>query len=82
MMFANSSLYRYDGDSEHLVVLFYFIVDHILNGIQRAMMRDEEIYPDPDSFRPERFFNDDGTLNNDTAQYVFGFGRRYVVFEL
>ena len=46
------------------------------------MMRDEETYPDPDSFRPERFFNDDGTLNNDTAQYVFGFGRRYVVFGL
>ena len=44
------------------------------------MVQDEEIYLDPDSFRPERFFNDDGTLNNNTVQHVFGFGRRYVVF--
>ncbi|KIL66859.1 hypothetical protein M378DRAFT_160386 [Amanita muscaria Koide BX008] len=25
---------------------------------------------------PERFFNADGTLNNDTVNYVFGFGQR------
>ena len=42
------------------------------------MLRDEEMYPDPDSFKPERFFNDDGTLNGDTVPYAFGFGRRYV----
>ena len=46
------------------------------------MMRDEEMYPDPDSFKPERFFNDDGTLNDDTVPYAFGFGRRYVMLGL
>ncbi|KAF8630488.1 hypothetical protein AX15_002883 [Amanita polypyramis BW_CC] len=41
-----------------------------------AITRDEAVYPDPESFKPERFFNPDGTLNNDTMRYVFGFGRR------
>ncbi|KAF8342404.1 cytochrome P450 [Amanita rubescens] len=44
-----------------------------------SMMRDEEMYPDPESFKPERFFNDDGTLNGDTVPYAFGFGRRVCV---
>ncbi|KAF8628632.1 hypothetical protein AX15_003767 [Amanita polypyramis BW_CC] len=38
--------------------------------------RDETVYPDPVSFKPERFFDSDGTLNNDTMQYAIGFGRR------
>ncbi|KIL66889.1 hypothetical protein M378DRAFT_354487 [Amanita muscaria Koide BX008] len=41
-----------------------------------AIARDEAIYQDPDRFMPERFFNTDGTLNNDTVSYAFGFGRR------
>ncbi|KIJ67131.1 hypothetical protein HYDPIDRAFT_128765 [Hydnomerulius pinastri MD-312] len=41
-----------------------------------AMAHDEEKYPDPFSFKPERFFKDDGTLNDDTVVYGFGFGRR------
>jgi cytochrome P450 len=45
-------------------------------------MRDEEMYPDPDSFKPERFINDDGTLNDDSVPYAFGFGRRYVMLGL
>ena len=44
------------------------------------MTRDEEVYEDADSFRPERFFKADGTLNDDTVDYAFGFGRRYVAF--
>ena len=46
------------------------------------MTRDEEVYEDPDSFRPERFLKADGTLNDDTMDYAFGFGRRYVAFTL
>ena len=45
----------------------------------RAIIHDEDVYPNADLFRPERFFNPDGTLNDDTIGYAFGFGRRYVV---
>ncbi|KAG2150439.1 cytochrome P450 [Suillus clintonianus] len=43
-----------------------------------AMSRDEEKYPDPDEFRPERHFGSDGSLNSGsiTNSPVFGFGRR------
>jgi cytochrome P450 len=51
-----------------------------MNDIFRAMTRDEEVYQDADSFRPERFLKADGTLNDDTMDYAFGFGRRYVAF--
>ena len=46
------------------------------------MTRDEEVYPDPESFKPERFIKD-GTLNKnirDPRDIVFGFGRRCVLF--
>ena len=42
------------------------------------MTRDEDVYQDADSFRPERFLKADGTLNDDTMDYAFGLGRRYV----
>ena len=35
--------------------------------IFRAMTRDEEVYRDADSFRPERFIKAGGTLNDDTV---------------
>jgi cytochrome P450 len=47
------------------------------------MTRDEEVYPDPESFKPERFMKD-GALNKeirDPRDIVFGFGRRYVLYE-
>jgi hypothetical protein len=44
------------------------------------MTQDDEVYHDADSFWPQRFFKADGTLNDDTADYAFGFGRRYVAF--
>ena len=42
------------------------------------MLHDPVRYPDPESFKPERFFRDDGTLNDDKVQAAFGFGRRLV----
>ncbi|TFY66047.1 hypothetical protein EVG20_g5046 [Dentipellis fragilis] len=42
-----------------------------------AMTRDPAQYPEPESFKPERFFRPDGTLNNDDMRYVFVFGRRF-----
>ncbi|THH14168.1 hypothetical protein EW146_g6132 [Bondarzewia mesenterica] len=41
-----------------------------------AMLHNPEEYEDPESFKPERFLNEDGTLNNDEVQPAFGFGRR------
>jgi cytochrome P450 len=42
------------------------------------MLHDEDDYPDPSSFRPERFLKD-GKLDpsvRDPSQIAFGFGRR------
>ncbi|TFK62152.1 cytochrome P450 [Pluteus cervinus] len=41
-----------------------------------AMTRNEALYPDAEAFRPERFLNPDGTLNNDERVLAYGFGRR------
>jgi len=44
-----------------------------------AMTRDHEDYPEPELFKPERFLNEDGSINpdvRDPSTIVFGFGRR------
>ncbi|GLB43502.1 putative cytochrome p450 [Lyophyllum shimeji] len=41
-----------------------------------AMTRDESIYSQPELFRPERFLDDKGQLNDDDTVLAFGFGRR------
>ena len=41
-----------------------------------AMTHDENFYPDPFTFNPERFFNADGKLNDDSRSLAYGFGRR------
>ncbi|KAF9522726.1 cytochrome P450 [Crepidotus variabilis] len=41
-----------------------------------CMTRDPAKYDDPETFNPSRFFNPDGTLNDDDLNYGFGFGRR------
>ncbi|KAF8628644.1 hypothetical protein AX15_003776 [Amanita polypyramis BW_CC] len=55
---------------------FYFPKGSIVTANVWAITRDESVYPDPESFKPERFFSSDGTLNDDTVEYAFGFGRR------
>lgn len=47
----------------------------------RAMSRDDQAYPEPDAFIPERFMKD-GTYGSDVRDpetYQFGFGRRCVL---
>ncbi|KAH7925827.1 cytochrome P450 [Leucogyrophana mollusca] len=41
-----------------------------------AMSHNEAKYPDPAEFKPERFFDANGELNDDTVSMAFGFGRR------
>ena len=40
------------------------------------MTRNEDKYPKPDTFMPERFFDEHGNLNDDDMTLAFGFGRR------
>jgi cytochrome P450 len=52
----------------------------MMSFFARAMAHDESRYPDPHTFMPERFLNDDGSLKpNDIEHIVFGFGRRICV---
>lgn len=49
-------------------------------GFARSMAHDESRYPNPHTFIPERFLNDDGSLKpNDIEHLAFGFGRRICV---
>jgi len=41
-----------------------------------GITRDESIYPNADTFIPERFIKPDGGLNDDVMNVAFGFGRR------
>jgi len=41
-----------------------------------ALTRNEDKYPKPDIFMPERFIDEHGNLNDDDMMLVFGFGRR------
>ena len=43
----------------------------------RAILHDPERYPEPDVFKPERFLNPDGTLQDDPVLVsAFGYGKR------
>jgi len=43
-----------------------------------AILHDENTFPDPEAFKPERFLNEDGSLRDDVPYptEAFGFGRR------
>lgn len=44
-----------------------------------AILHDENLYPEPKQFKPERYFDSDGNWNSDVrspANVAFGFGRR------
>ena len=46
-----------------------------------AMAHDEDVYPDPFTFKPERFLKEDGSLNEESRILAYGFGRRSAFFE-
>ncbi|KDR82203.1 hypothetical protein GALMADRAFT_135566 [Galerina marginata CBS 339.88] len=44
-----------------------------------AMTHDERVYPEPLKFKPERFLDENGNLNDDDRVLAYGFGRRVCV---
>ncbi|KAJ3502256.1 hypothetical protein NLJ89_g8969 [Agrocybe chaxingu] len=49
-------------------------------GVAHALLEDDtKTYPDPEDFRPERFFHENGELNGDDKLLAYGFGRRICV---
>ena len=44
----------------------------------RAMTHDESVYSDPFAFKPERFFDKNGGLDDDDRILAYGFGLRYL----
>nr|BAL05120.1 cytochrome P450 [Phanerodontia chrysosporium] len=57
---------------------YYVAAGSIVIANVWAMFRDEERYPDPEAFRPERFLTAEGALDPAVPDpvEVFGFGRR------
>jgi hypothetical protein len=45
--------------------------------LSRAILHDSSVYPEPDAFKPERFLDPDGNLQEDPISLsTFGCGRR------
>jgi cytochrome P450 len=43
----------------------------------RAILHDPVVFPEPDSFKPERFIDPDGSFRDDpVVSTIFGFGKR------
>lgn len=61
-------------------ISFYFIHENsrLTTWYARAMTHDENKYQNPYEFKPERFLDADGSLNNDDRILSYGFGRRSV----
>ena len=51
----------------------------MLDDLHRAMLYNEDDYPDPSAFKPERFIKDGQFDPNirDPTMIAFGFGRRW-----
>ncbi|KAJ3487188.1 hypothetical protein NLI96_g3713 [Meripilus lineatus] len=45
-------------------------------GNHWSILRDPEAFPDPESFKPERWLTEGGQIRDDLKMFGFGFGRR------
>ncbi|KAI9449576.1 cytochrome P450 [Lactarius psammicola] len=56
---------------------FFIPKGALVIGNTWAILRDPAVYPEPDTFKPERFLNQDGTLRDDPVlMSAFGYGKR------
>ena len=63
-----------------VLVLYRKMKDNLTGLLDRAMLHNPDVYPDPFSFKPDRFLTADGQLDpsvKDPDFAVWGFGRRY-----
>ena len=69
---------RYNCLRERVVGILFALLDGGIDitECRRAMTHDESMYPDPYTFNPERFFDENGKLNDDNRVLAYGFGRR------
>ncbi|KAL1696188.1 cytochrome P450 [Schizophyllum commune] len=71
--------HAYTGEEPDVYKSYAIPVRSIVIANVWAMVHDEEAYPEPYAFKPERFLNIDGKLDpavRDPAHIAFGFGRR------
>ena len=47
-----------------------------MNGLHRQFMQDEQRFPEPHRYSPERFMDNNSGEDHDPLNIVFGFGRR------
>ncbi|OAX32481.1 cytochrome P450 [Rhizopogon vinicolor AM-OR11-026] len=47
-----------------------------VSGNHWAISRDSEVFPEPHTFKPRRWIDDQGRLRDDLRFFVYGFGRR------
>ncbi|KAH9168015.1 cytochrome P450, partial [Lactarius sanguifluus] len=54
-----------------------FFIPKGCHEVSRGILHNPELYPDPETFDPERFLNEDGTFRDDpTISLAFGSGKR------
>lgn len=84
LVFEYSSLFkifnRNFGNSKYMVCWLSFNPSQCFYWYEsvRAITHDESLYPDPYTFKPERFLDSNGELNSDDRVLAYGFGRRFV----
>ncbi len=55
----------------------FLLRSRVILTASRAILHDPDVYPEPDTFKPERFLNRDGTLRDDPfLMSAFGYGKR------
>ncbi|KZT26045.1 cytochrome P450 [Neolentinus lepideus HHB14362 ss-1] len=51
----------------------------VVIGNHWSIGRDPEVFPEPDTFKPQRWLDDEGRIRRDVKTVTFGFGRRSVI---